>query len=149
MRRKDRELSEKEARQILDRGEYGILSTMGKEYPYAVPVNYVVDDRCIYIHGTKESGQKTDNIRRNSKVCFTVVGRAEVLPSAFSERYESVVVLGRAELISGAAKEKALMAFLEKYSAEFMEDGVKYLHAAIDSTAVYRIRIEQITGKKS
>ncbi len=147
MRRKDRELSQSEAMEILAGGEYGILSTVGQDYPYGVPVNYIVDGHSIYIHGSSEMGKKRENIDRNRKVCFTVVGKTEVLASAFSERYESVIVLGRAEPVSGAVKEKALMAFLEKYSAEYREDGVKYFHAVKEKTSVYRIEIEQITGK--
>lgn len=65
MRRKDRQLSDNETKEILDKGEYGILSTIGDEYPYAVPVNYVLVDDAIYIHGTCESGQKYDNIKKN------------------------------------------------------------------------------------
>lgn len=46
MRRKDRLLTEKEAREILSEGEYGVLSTMGENgYPYGVPVNYVYPQR--------------------------------------------------------------------------------------------------------
>ena len=37
MRRKDRLLTEKEAREILSEGEYGVLSTMGENGPTVFP----------------------------------------------------------------------------------------------------------------
>lgn len=147
MRRKDRELSEQEAMEILLQGEYGVLATMGQEYPYAVPVNYVVLDHTIYIHGTCAAGQKSENMNHNSHVCFNVVGKTEVLPSQFSERYESVVVLGTAALADDAMKEKVLEAFIDKYSPEYKESGMNYIQAAKAKVSVYGIRIEWLTGK--
>lgn len=80
-------------------------------------------------------------------MCFTVVGKTEVLASKFAEKYESVIVLGKAEAVEDAAKEKALEALIDKYSPEFREAGMQYIHAAKDQTGVYRIVIRQITGK--
>ena len=147
MRRKDRQLSKEEAMELLNRGEYGTLSTMGPEYPYAVPVNYVVIDDTIYFHGTCDSGQKTEYIEANPHVCFTVVGETEVLASKFSERYESIVVLGKAAMADDTQKVLALEALIDKYSAEFKEDGMRYVHGAKEKVSVYGIEIEQITGK--
>ncbi|MCM1184475.1 MAG: pyridoxamine 5'-phosphate oxidase family protein [Roseburia sp.] len=147
MRRRDRQLSEEESMKLLTDGEFGILSTVGPDYPYGVPVNYAVADNAIYIHGASAIGQKAENLNANANVCFTVVGRTEVLASAFSERYESAIVLGKAQIVEGEEKEKALKAFIEKYSPEYTEAGLKYLQAAKDKTSVYRIEIRQISGK--
>lgn len=133
--------------EVLLKCEYGILSTMGDGYPYAVPMSYVVANNKIYIHGTCESGEKTKNIHNNPKVCFTVVGNTEVLPSQFATKYESVVVLGTASLCEGSNKEMALEKFLDKYSSEYKEAGTKYIKAAIDKVSVYEISIDMITGK--
>ncbi|MCM1254250.1 MAG: pyridoxamine 5'-phosphate oxidase family protein [Clostridium sp.] len=147
MRRKDRKMSESDAMEILRGGEFGVLSTAGSDYPYGVPVNYVVMDNAIYIHGTIEDGQKAQNIRFNRNVCFTVVGKTKVLASKFGEQYESVIVFGKAEIADDEMKEKALEAFLHKYSAGFIQAGMKYIQAAKDKVSVYRIAIGQITGK--
>ena len=104
MRKENRQLPEEETMEVLLKCEYGILSTMGDDYPYAVPMSYVVANNKIYIHGTCESGQKTKNIHNNPKVCFTVVGNTEILPSQFATKYESVVVLGTASLCEGTDK---------------------------------------------
>ena len=147
MRQENRQLPEEETMEVLLKCEYGILSTMGDDYPYAVPMSYVVANNKIYIHGTCESGQKTKNIHNNPKVCFTVVGNTEVLPSQFATKYESVVVLGTASLCEGTDKEMALEKFLDKYSSEYKQAGMKYIKAAINKVSVYEISIDMITGK--
>lgn len=147
MRKENRQLPEEETMEVLLKCEYGILSTMGDGYPYAVPMSYVVANNKIYIHGTCESGQKTKNIHNNPKVCFTVVGNTEILPSQFATKYESVVVLGTASLCEGTDKEMALEKFLDKYSSEYKQAGMKYIKAAINKVSVYEISIDMITGK--
>ena len=147
MRKENRQLPEEETMEVLLKCEYGILSTMGDDYPYAVPMSYVVANNKIYIHGTCESGQKTKNIHNNPKVCFTVVGNTEVLPSQFATKYESVVVLGTASLCEGTDKEMALEKFLDKYSSEYKQAGMKYIKAAINKVSFYEISIDMITGK--
>lgn len=149
MRKKNKQLSEQEARRLLAAGEYGILATAGEDYPYGVPVNYAVAGDMIYIHGTLEPGQRDDNIRQNNRVCFTVVGETAVLSEKFAERFESVIVFGTAELAEGEEKEAGLEALIDKYSPEYKEKGMKYIQAAKDQTAVYRISIDKITGKAS
>lgn len=147
MRKENRQLPEEETMEVLLKCEYGILSTMEDDYPYAVPMSYVVANNKIYIHGTCESGQKTKNIHNNPKVCFTVVGNTEILPSQFATKYESVVVLGTASLCEGTDKEMALEKFLDKYSSEYKQAGMKYIKAAINKVSVYEISIDMITGK--
>ncbi len=147
MRKENRQLPEEETMEVLLKCEYGILSTMGDDYPYAVPMSYVVANNKIYIHGTCESGQKTKNIHNNPKVCFTVVGNTKILPSQFATKYESVVVLGTASLCEGTDKEMALEKFLDKYSSEYKQAGMKYIKAAINKVSVYEISIDMITGK--
>ena len=147
MRKENRQLPEEETMEVLLKCEYGILSTMGDDYPYAVPMSYVVANNKIYIHGTCESGQKTKNIHNNPKVCFTVVGNTEILPSQFATKYESVVVLGTASLCEGTDKEMALEKFLDKYSSEYKQAGMKYIKAASNKVSVYEISIDMITGK--
>lgn len=60
MRLKDRMLTEEEAMDVVRKGEYGVLSTVGEDgKPYAVPLSYVLDEekKVIYSHGTAAGGQ--------------------------------------------------------------------------------------------
>lgn len=132
---------------LLVAGEYGILSTVGDDgLPYALPLNYVVHDRAIYFH-CATAGRKLENIAANPAVSFCVVGRTQVLPRQFATEYESVIATGTARLVAGDEKREALIRILEKYSPEFMAEGLKYIAGKIAVVVVVRIDIEQISGK--
>lgn len=149
MRRSDRSISEKEALELLQNGEYGILATADKKgNPYGVPISYALDDGKIYFHGTNEGGRKTDNITDTGKACFTVVGETKVLPDKFSTVYHSVIAEGTVRLLSDENEKKyALMRLIHKYSSDFSEKGAKYIDSAIGKVAVYEMTIESASGK--
>lgn len=148
MRRQDRKLEEEETIRILENGEYGILSTIGTDgYPYGVPVSYVYREKAIYFHCAADVGLKLANIKNNDKVSFTVVGKTQVLPEKFGSKYESAIVFGTAMEATGDEKTLGLIGLLEKYSADYLEEGMKYLKGDFERTGVFKILIEQLTGK--
>jgi len=148
MRREDRRLDDAAAMALLKRGEYGILSTSGKDNrPYGIPVNYVVMEDAIFFHCATE-GQKLENITANRGVSFCVVGRTELLPEKFSTRYESVVVSGDAGVVEEPdLKKKALNALIAKYAPGNISAGKAYIDKLMDKTAVVRISIDNLIGK--
>jgi nitroimidazol reductase NimA-like FMN-containing flavoprotein (pyridoxamine 5'-phosphate oxidase superfamily) len=74
MRRKDRELSLDEAKEILQSGKFGIMSVMGEDgYPYGVPLHYVTIEDKLYFHSTVAGGYKADRLKANPKISFTVL----------------------------------------------------------------------------
>lgn len=146
MRRKDRELTREEGELILISGEYGVLASVDQEgWPYAVPLSYVYVDDKIYFHCAKHVGHKLDNIRYSDKVCFTVVGKTEVDPAAFSTNYESVIVFGHIKEL--ALKENACMALIEKYAPAFIASGKEYTMKFLNQVAIYEITIEKLSAK--
>lgn len=147
LRRIDRAISEREAKEILQNGEYGILSTVSADgQPYGVPLNYSYSDDSIYFHCAVE-GHKLENIECNNRVSFCVVGKTEVMPEQFGTRYESVIVCGKVFEAKDAGKTRGLTELLKKYSAEFIKEGRQYMIEAGNKTRVYKIVIESITGK--
>jgi hypothetical protein len=147
VRRKDRETSLDEARNLLASCAYGVLASVGENgRPYAIPLHYVFAGGCIYFHCATE-GQKLDNIRANPAVSFCVVGETTILPGKFATEYESAVVFGTATEIGAGEKQEALLKILEKYSPGFIAEGVKYIAGKNDQTAVVRIDIDHLTGK--
>lgn len=147
MRRKDRELSKEEAYELLNRCEYGVLSTMNPDgYPYGVPLDYVYEDNAIYFHCASE-GHKLENIYSNLNVSFCVVNDVQLLPSDFSTKYKSVIVFGKAKEVKEEEKRKGLVLLLEKYSKDYMMEGGKYIQAMWDKTKVIKIDIEHISAK--
>lgn len=146
MRKKEREISREEAFSILQKGEYGILSTLGENgYPYGVPVSFAAEDDKIYFHCAREAGQKLSNLRLCPRVSFTVVGPTKVLPEKFSTKYESAIAFGTVSEASD--KQKGLTLLLHKYSPDFFKEGLAYIDRAIEQTGVYEISIKHLTGK--
>jgi len=147
LRRKERGLDEPETRELLERGEYGILSTCAPDgQPYGIPLNYCLIDDVIYFHCALE-GHKLENIAADCRVSFCVVGMTEVLPDKFSTRFESVIASGRAAEVFDGEKQQALEGLIAKYSAEFLSEGLRYIEASGEKTRVFRIGIDAICGK--
>jgi uncharacterized protein len=147
MRRADRALSQEQAREILVKGKYGILSTVSSEgQPYGVPVNYSSTGDVLYFHCAVE-GHKLENIATNNRVSFCVVGETEILPDKFATRYESTIVIGKAFELTGKEKLSGLVEILKKFSPDFMEKGRLYIDNNIEKARVYKIEIESFSGK--
>ena len=128
MRRKDRAVTEKEAIEILIKGEHGILSMCTPENEgYGIPLNYVLDNHQIYFHSAA-AGSKLDYLRTNNKVSFCVVGNTTVIPSDFGTLYESAIVSGTTSEVTGDEKREALKKIIEKereaYIAAAKKDGI-------------------------
>ena len=147
MRRKDKEKSTEDITRIIQDGEYGVLSTIGENgYPYSTPLSYTYIDGSIYFHSAKV-GEKLDNIAYNENVCFCIVGGTNVLPEKFSTEYESVVIFGKASIVEDEDKKNVFISILNKYSKNFMKEGLVYIDRAISNTTVIKITIDKVTAK--
>jgi uncharacterized protein len=147
MRRSDRAIPEAKAREILRQGQYGVLSTVSPDgQPYGVPVSYSYVNDAIYFHSALE-GHKIENLAANDRVSFCVVAKMEILPDKFTTRYESAIVFGKALELTGAEKKQGLAALIEKYSLDFLEEGMRYIETSAHKTRVFRIAIESFGGK--
>lgn len=147
IRRADRALTAEQALELLQKGEYGILSTVSPDgQPYGVPVSFALAGQALYFH-CAVAGHKLDNLSANPRVSFCVVGTTEVLPNQFATRYESAIVFGQAIELTGDKKLTGLTELLKKYSPEFIEKGLKYIESDSVKTRVYRIEIESLSGK--
>ena len=147
MRREDRAISEVEAWELLNKAEYGILSTVsGDGQPYGVPLNFCVIENCLYFHHAVE-GHLVENITGNSSVSFCVVGDTELMPEKFGTLYESVILFGNVEELFDSQKQTGLEGLVAKYSPDFKEEGREYIAKLWDRTRVYKIKIDDISGK--
>lgn len=148
IRRQERVLDENRMQELLETGEYGVLSSTSTDgYAYGVPLSFVRDKDQIYFHCSM-IGHKIDNISVNPLVSFCIVGETQILPSAFSTGYESVIVFGNMETVTtDEEKKKALRLIVKKYSPDFVKEGEAYIERAILKTNVLRLNIQRITGK--
>lgn len=137
--------------ELLNIGEYGFLSlgTSDNGYAYGVPISYVYDEETnsLYFHCAPE-GQKLDEMRRNNKVSFCVVGKTSPVASQFTTLYESVMIFGKACLdLDVEEKRKALRLLVKKYSQGYEDLGEKYMDKSWNRTFCFKIEIEHITAK--
>ncbi len=149
IRRKDRAITEQEARAVLDKAEYGFLGTAGPEgQPYTVPLSFVVLRDHIYFHCATE-GRKLEYIAARPTVCFAAVGRTEpVFEGSFGSYYESALVYGTCRRVTDdAEKREALMELARKYLPEYMDHAGAYIDKAWSRTLVYAISMDRVTGK--
>ncbi len=147
LRRKDREISREDSWSILHNAEYGVLSTVSQEgLPYGVPLSFCIIDGHVYFHCAIE-GKKIENMEMNNAVSFCVVGDVEVLSEKFGLIYQSAIIFGKSEEVFEVEKQTALEGLIKKYSPDFIESGAKYIEALADKTRVFKIVVDQISGK--
>ena len=96
-----REMSQEEIERLLGRGWYGHLGCARDGHPYVVPMSYAYDRGDLYFFTTE--GTKTEFIAANHEVCFQV----EEVESA--EHWQSVMLTGRAELLTDPARVEQAM----------------------------------------
>ncbi len=149
IRRQDRLLPQAEAEELLQKGEYGVLSMVDESgKPYGIPVNYVWDGTDIlYIHCAPE-GRKLRSIAAHPEISFCVAGHTRVAPDKFTTAYESVVLTGTASTgLPEEERRKALELLIEKYSSDFKETGLKYAEKSFHRTEIIRLKIDRWSGK--
>ncbi len=134
---------------MLKNGEYAVLSMISPEgEPYGVPINYVWNGKdAIYMHCAPE-GRKLLCINKNARVSLCIIGNTQVISDKFTTRYESIILQGKARNgLDAAERMDALKIFLQKYSPNDMELGMKYAEKSFHRTDIIRVDIERISGK--
>ncbi len=148
MRRIDREVGESEAKTIMARADHGFLATVSEDgWPYAVPVNHVLDGDRIYLHCAL-SGHKLDNIAHESRVAYSAVASSRIVPEQVTTYYESAIAFGRARLVDEPSEKLRALALLgQRFCAEFPAQVEEEIRKDGPKTVVVSIQIERITGK--
>ena len=171
MRRKDREMDQNFAREVIDRSQYGVLACVtpgGK--PYAIPLSIARDGDRLFFHSAT-SGSKVDFLPDGQEVALTFVSHVQVPdlfspeelaemanePAAasklgskvFTTEFESACVQGKIyELTDSADKLLGLRCICEKFTPDKMALFELAANNALKITNVYEIRIESLTGKR-
>lgn len=146
MRRKDRERDAAFAWEVFDRAPYGVLGLRDGEGGYGVPVSPARIGERVYFHCALE-GKKLDCIAQWPQATLTAVSRVE--PDYFGCKYRSAILRGQVSPVADEAeKTEALRAISQRYCAGDMGDFDQYLAPRLKVTAVYRLDVEEITGKE-
>lgn len=149
MRRKERETSKEEALAALDRAPCGILSVIDdKGEPYCVPLSLARDGDWLYFHCALE-GYKIKNLREKQKVCVAFVATAEFPEDQFTVMYESAIVFGAAEEVTDDdQKLYGLRLISQRFTPKLMHTFDEYAGRMVAKTGVWKIHIDEITGKR-
>ncbi len=141
---------------MLRRAPMGVLATSRDGQPSINTRHFAFDEErsAIYMHGAKR-GRTLDDIAANDRVCFSVSEIGRQLPASkafdFGSEYASVVLYGRAALVADADEARhALELILDKYFPHltYGQDYVPIADKELAATAVFRIGIEEWSGKK-
>ena len=148
MRFSKRQLPTEQAEEILKSQTYGVLSVAGDDgYPYGVPLNYGYIDGKFYIHSTSADSQKLDGIRRNPKVCLTVVSKHDLIEAELTTNFVSVIVFGTARILTDAAQKADAMTKMMTGLAPAYVDAARTHCSGDDCYVMIEITPEHITGK--
>lgn len=150
MRRFEQQVSAGECKAILRDEKRAAFSVIGDDgYPYTIPIDFYYDegDGKIYFHGAKE-GHKIDAIRKCSKVCLCVWNQGFKKEGHWEWNVTSVVVFGKAELVTDPAIiEDRLIKLGVKYYPTMDEVEEEMSSPAAERVQVFAIEIEHMTGK--
>lgn len=148
--RKDRMIFDRqEMEELLFRSPVGQLGLVKDSFPYVVPVNFLYDDGCIYLHSGLQ-GTKIGILRNNPCVCFLVEDHGpQVLwerGCGISQIYKSVICFGCAKLVEDKLEKiRILEKMIQKYVPQKYSKTLN--HNNIDKTAVVKISVETMTCK--
>lgn len=169
MRRKDREMDEEFALQVIDKANYCVMSMVDIEgVPYGIPISYARLGNVIFIHSAKQ-GKKVDILRTNNFVSVTCVGEVEVPhlytdeeldvlvkqsksvlgSKVYTTQFESAIFHGKLELVKdNEIKKKGLRLLCEKYTPDSLKYFDQAMEASLAVTDVYQLEMKGITAKR-
>jgi len=152
IRNEKRKMDRDFAEAVVDKCRFFVMATVGPDNePYCVPLSMARDGEWLYFHSAME-GHKIDNLRANNRVCISCVGDINIPRGKFTVEYESAVIFGRAEeLRSQESKEEkihALRIISQRYTPDNMTAFEATIERSLDRTAVWKIHIDEISGKK-
>nr|WP_325299307.1 pyridoxamine 5'-phosphate oxidase family protein [uncultured Dysosmobacter sp.] len=148
MRRKDRQMSEEFAWEVVDKCAYAFLAMTAEDGgPYGLPVTIVRDGNAVYFHSAME-GRKITCLRRHPRVCLTCVGDTRIPEGKFTTLFESAVAFGTAaEVTAEEEKIRALRLLCQRHTPDNMAAFDKAIAASLGRTAIWKITVTEITGK--
>jgi nitroimidazol reductase NimA-like FMN-containing flavoprotein (pyridoxamine 5'-phosphate oxidase superfamily) len=144
---------------FLDRRPMGVLGLVDDGSPYVVNQLFVYDatERAIFLHGANIGRTRTVvEASDPAEASFTVSEMGRLLPAEkpvdFDVEYASVVAVGEIRRLDGRdEKRRALERLMAKFAPQLEagEDYAPIADASIDRTSVYRLDVEEWSGKRN
>lgn len=149
MRRKERREDENFAFEVLDKADFAVLSMIDEDgLPYCLPISVVRIGEKLYFHSA-ENGRKAEAMSKEPNVCITAAVDVVSAEDKFTTYFKSAVVRGKAVRVTDdEEKITALKAICERFTPSNMPDFSNAIKMSLPRTAVWRIDIENATGKQ-
>ncbi len=149
MRRKERREDESFAFEVLDKADFAVISMIDEDgLPYCLPISVVRIGEKLYFHSA-ENGRKAEAMSQNPNVCLTAAIDVVSAEDKFTTYFKSAVVRGKAvKVTDDEEKITALKAICERFTPSNMPDFSNAIKMSLPRTAVWRIDIENATGKQ-
>ena len=135
--------------EALDRCEYMVLAMTDEAgMPYCMPLNGVRVGEAVYFHSAQR-GEKLTCLNLHPRVCLTAVGDQRVVQAAYETEFTSAVARGTAHEVCDPEEQKeALRAICQKYAPDCPDRVEEGIEKHLARTAVWRIDLEQVSGRK-
>lgn len=152
MRRTDREITDfNQIVAIIEKSDVCRLAINDGDFPYIVPLNFGMqienEKIALYFHSALQ-GTKLDLLRKNNRVSFEMDCGHELVTDESSGNctmnYESVIGRGTVEFLSDEKKLDGLNILMRQYHKEDFQ----FNKEVIPLTAVYKLTVSEITGKR-
>ena len=153
MRRKDREITEKqEIFNIIQKCDVCRLAFFDEKFPYIVPLNFGAtlenDTITLYFHGAN-AGKKMELLQKNNAVAFEMDCSHKLIEGEkacdYTMTYESVCGTGFLEKIAEDQKIQAFTAIMKQYTQKDLD----FQPERIKATTLLKLTVNEITAKKN
>jgi len=150
MRRSDKQIKDlADLEAILHSAQICHLSMVDDGKPYVVPMNFGYAEGALYFHSAPE-GRKIDILRKNPEVCFSVLGKYELVTGeracSWTAEFSSVIGTGKASILEDrAGKEQGLAILMAQYSDEKYD----FSEENLDGIVIIKVEVQGMTGKSS
>jgi len=150
MRRKEQEITDKEEIEaIIRRSLVCRLALSDEGMPYIVPLCFGYQDNTLYFHSARE-GKKVDILKKNNRVSFEFDIDTEIQkdkdPCNWGMQYKSVIGFGEVSFVEDLEDKKWALAIVV---GQYGDGTFEFPDAFVQKTAVIRVKITDMTGKRS
>lgn len=132
-------LNQHETWEVLRRGKVGHLGCMDQDEPYVVPINYLVDEDCVYSHSLP--GRKISAMRGHPRACLQVSNMQDDF------HWRSAIAFGSFEELSEPAERNSILRkLLERFPRLTPVESQLSCDAEPPPVIAFRLRIDRISG---
>lgn len=169
MRRKDREMDEKFALNVIDEADYGVLSFCHENKSYSRALSFGRKGKTLYFHSATEGekaglfydGMEAEVVfvshvsvpklyeHEKIKELMGINGPTFLLSKIFTTEFSSAMVRGKLRLVDvKEEKTEALRRVCQRFTPDMMEFFDEAAGMSLDKLSIYGLDLYEIHGKR-